>query len=131
MTKYPVLFKDETGSSIIEVMIATVVFIIIMVGGLNYYVQPQIIEPARQKIKRLAISSAQSRMEILRALDFTASTKVSAYGNEYCNANVTFAIPAQTIKRQSPFECRVFRCINDFAAKINRQKIVDVSSLST
>ena len=101
MTKYPLLFKDETGSSIIEVMVATVVFIIIMVGGLNYYVQPQSTR-VRQKIKRLAISSAQSRMETLLALDFTASTKVSAYGNEYCNANVTFAIPAQTIKRQSP-----------------------------
>ena len=61
-------------------MVATVVFIIIMVGGLNYYVQPQS-TIVRQKIKRLAISSAQSRMEILRALDFTASTKVSAYGN--------------------------------------------------
>ncbi len=81
MTKYLVLFKDETGSSIVEVMIATVVFmIIIMVGGLNYYVQPQSTS-VRQKIKRLAISSAQSRMEIVRALDFTASTKVSAYGN--------------------------------------------------
>jgi len=47
------LFKDETGSSIIEVMVATVVFIIIMVGGLNYYVQPQIIR-VREKIRRFA-----------------------------------------------------------------------------
>ena len=70
------LFKDETGSSIIEVMVATMVFIIIMVGGLNYYVQPQI-TIVRQKIKRLAISSAQSRMEILRALHFTAITSDS------------------------------------------------------
>ncbi len=29
------------------------------------------------------------------------------------------------------FGFRIFRCINDFAAKIYRQKIVDVSSLST
>ncbi len=58
-------------------MLATVVFIIIMVGGLNYYVQPRIIEPARQKIKRLAISSAQGRMETLLALDFTAITSDS------------------------------------------------------
>ena len=71
------LFKDETGTSIAEVMIATVVFMIIMVGGLNYYVQPQIIEPARQKIKRLAISSAQSKMATLLALDFTAITSDS------------------------------------------------------
>ena len=55
-------------------MVATMVFmIIIMVGGLNYYVQPQI-TIVRQKIKRLAISSAQSSMEIVRALDFTAIT---------------------------------------------------------
>ena len=50
-----------------------VFMIIIMVGGLNYYVQPQI-TIVRQKIKRLAISSAQSSMEIVRALDFTAIT---------------------------------------------------------
>ena len=47
-----------------------------MVGGLNYYVQPQSTS-VRQKIKRLAISSAQSRMEILRALHFTAMTSAS------------------------------------------------------
>jgi len=37
-------------------MIATVVFMIIMVGGLNYYVQPQIIM-VREKIRRLATSA--------------------------------------------------------------------------
>ncbi len=55
MTKYLVLFKDESGSSIIEVMLATVVFMIIMVGGLNYYVQPQSIM-VREKMKRFAVS---------------------------------------------------------------------------
>ena len=73
MTKYLVLFKDETGSSIIEVMIATVVFIIIMVGGLNYYLQPRIII-VREKVRRLAVSAGQQRMETLRALDFSAVT---------------------------------------------------------
>ena len=76
MTKYLVLFKDETGSSIIEVMIATVVFIIIMVGGLNYYVQPRIII-VREKVRRLAVSAGQQRMETLRALDFSAVTSGS------------------------------------------------------
>ncbi len=50
------LFKDETGTSIVEVMIATVVFMIIMVGGLNYYLQPRIIM-VREEIRRFATSA--------------------------------------------------------------------------
>ena len=69
-------FKDENGTSMVEVMIAIVVFMIIMVGGLNYFLQPQSMI-ARQKIKRLAISAAQSRMETLLALDFTQITSDS------------------------------------------------------
>ena len=49
------LFKDEPGTSIVEVMVATVVFMIIMVGGLNYYVQPQSIM-VREKIRQFATS---------------------------------------------------------------------------
>ena len=78
MTKYLVLFKDETGSSIIEVMVAVVVLLIIMIGGLNYFLQPQSAS-VRQKIKRHAISSANSRMETLLTLDFSA---ISSDSNE-------------------------------------------------
>ena len=67
------LFKHETGSSIIEVMVATVVFLIIMIGGLQYFVLPQSIT-VRQKIKRLAVVTAAERMETLLALDYTAVT---------------------------------------------------------
>ena len=69
-------FKDENGTSIVEVMVAIVVFMIIMMGGLNYFLQPQSMI-GRQKIKRLAISAAQSRMETLLALDFTQITSDS------------------------------------------------------
>ena len=78
------LFKDETGTSIIEVMVATVVFMIIMVGGLNYYVQPQIII-VREKIRRFAASAVQRRMETLRTLDFS---QVTADSNE-TNTSIT------------------------------------------
>ena len=57
-------------------MVATVVFMIIMVGGLNYYVQPQIIM-VREKIRRLATSAGERRMETLRALDFSQVTSDS------------------------------------------------------
>ena len=54
-------------------MIAVVVFIIIMIGGLNYFTLPQA-TVAREKIKRLAFAAAQQRMETLLALDYTAIT---------------------------------------------------------
>jgi len=68
-----VLFKDETGSSIVEVTIAMVVFIIIMVGGLNYYFLPQA-TIARQKTKRLVVTAAGDRMEKLVALQYAGVT---------------------------------------------------------
>ena len=49
---------------------------IIMVGGLNYYLQPRIII-VREKIRRLAVSAGQQRMETLRTLDFSAVTAPS------------------------------------------------------
>jgi len=53
-----VLFKDETGTSIVEVTIAMVVFMIIMAGGLNYFTLPQS-TAVREKIKGLAFAAAQ------------------------------------------------------------------------
>ena len=79
-------FKDETGTSIIEVMIAIMVFMIIMVGGLQYFTLPQQIV-ARKKIKRLAVAEAQRRMEALLSLGFTG---VVTDSNE-TNTSVTLA----------------------------------------
>ncbi len=67
------LFKDETGTSLVEVMVAIVVFMIIMVGGLTYFTLPQS-TVVRDKIKRLAFAAAHQRMETLLALDYTAIT---------------------------------------------------------
>ncbi len=67
------LFKDETGTSLVEVMVAIVVFMIIMVGGLTYFTLPQS-TAVREKIKRLAFAAAHQRMETLLALDYTAIT---------------------------------------------------------
>ena len=49
-----------------------VVFIIIMVGGLNYFTLLQS-TAVREKIKRLAFAAAQQRMETLLALDYIAT----------------------------------------------------------
>jgi len=81
-----VFFKDETGTSMIEVMIAIMVFMIIMVGGLQYFTLPQQIV-ARKKIKRLAVAEAQRRMEALLSLGFTG---VVTDSNE-TNTSVTLA----------------------------------------
>ncbi len=59
---------NQNGTSIVEVMIAIAVFMIIMIGGLNYFTLPQS-TVAREKIKRLAFAAAQQRMETLLALD--------------------------------------------------------------
>lgn len=64
-----VSLSDQTGTSLVEVMIAVLVFLIVMLGGLQYFLLPQT-SNAREKIKRLAISSAQRKIEALIALGF-------------------------------------------------------------
>lgn len=59
---------NQDGTSIVEVMIAIVIFMIVMVGGLNYFTLPQS-TIARQKMKRLAIAAAQKKMESIAALN--------------------------------------------------------------
>jgi len=49
-----------------------VVFMIIMVGGLNYFTLLQS-TAVREKIKGLAFAAAQQRMETLLALDYIAT----------------------------------------------------------
>jgi len=71
------LFKDETGTSIVEVTIAMVVFMIIMLGGLTYFTLPQS-TAVREKIKRLAFAAAHLRMEALLALDYRHRTSPNA-----------------------------------------------------
>lgn len=66
-------WQDERGTSMVEVMISVVIFLIIMVGGLNYFLLPQS-AIVRQKIRRLAISVAKKRMESLKALQFNQVT---------------------------------------------------------
>ena len=95
-TRNSKLFKDETGSSIIEVMIATVVFIIIMVGGLNYYLQPLIII-VREKVRRLAVSAGQQRMETLRALAFSAVTTDSNETDTAITLGATSGLRSTTV----------------------------------
>ena len=56
-----------------ETMVAIAVFMIIMIGGLNYFTLPQAIV-GREKLKRLAFAQAHQRMEALLELDYTAIT---------------------------------------------------------
>ncbi len=67
------MVHNQKGTSIVEVMIAVFVFMIIMVGGLNYFTLPQA-TVAREKIKRLAFAAAHQRMETLLELDYIAIT---------------------------------------------------------
>jgi len=67
------LGQRETGASIVEVTIAMVVFIIIMVAGVNYYFLPQA-TIGRQKTKRLVVTAARDRMEKLIALQYAGVT---------------------------------------------------------
>ena len=70
--KYLIAF-NQNGASIIEVMVAIAVFMIIMIGGLNYFTLPQAIV-GREKLKRLAFAAVHQRMETLLELDYTAIT---------------------------------------------------------
>jgi len=69
-------FSNERGVSLVEVMFAVIIFMIIMLGGLTYFTLPQSIRE-REKMRRLAVVSANHRMETLMALDFTAVTSDS------------------------------------------------------
>ncbi|MCG8608687.1 hypothetical protein MJD09_27330 [bacterium] len=65
--------NDERGTSVVEVMVAIVVFMVIMIGGLNYFTVPQA-TMAREKMRRLAVAEAQQRMETLVRLAYAAVT---------------------------------------------------------
>lgn len=67
--RFTYIFKDQGGMSLIEVMIATLIFIIIMLGGMNYFVLPQSMI-VREKTRRLAILAAHRKIETLTALDY-------------------------------------------------------------
>lgn len=54
-------------------MVASVVFLVIMSGGLQYYSLSNSIL-VRQKLRRLAIAAASARMETLAALDYDQAT---------------------------------------------------------
>lgn len=67
------LRRDQRGTSLVEVMVATVVFMTIMLGGLNYFTLPQA-TVAREKMRRLAVTQAQQRMETILGLDYAEIT---------------------------------------------------------
>jgi len=52
-------------------MVAIVVFMVIMIGGMSYFTLPQA-SNARQKMKRLAVSEAKQRLETFLGLGFHA-----------------------------------------------------------
>jgi len=51
-------------------MFAIMIFMIIMLGGLQYFTLPQTFV-ARKKMKRLAVAEAEARIETLLSLGFT------------------------------------------------------------
>jgi hypothetical protein len=59
-------------------MVAIVVFMVIMLGGLNYFTIPHA-SLAREKMRRIATAAAEQRMETLMLLDYT---DISADSNE-------------------------------------------------
>ncbi len=75
-------------------MFAIVIFMSIMIGGLQYFTLPQQ-TVARQKMKRLAVVEAQRRMEDLIALGFTG---VVTDSNE---TNTSVALAALTGTRNT------------------------------
>ncbi len=83
--------SQEQGATIIEVMIAVALFLIIMVGGMNFFALPRG-ELARQKQQRLAVIIAAERLERLKALGYDELTK--AY-SETATAVTLGALTAQ------------------------------------
>lgn len=55
--------------TLVEVMIAILIFLIIMVGGMNFFTLPRSIL-SREGARRLALAAASSRLESLLALDY-------------------------------------------------------------
>lgn len=67
------ILRSQHGTTLIEVMIGMLVFLIIMLGGIQYFLLPQT-TTARQKIKRLATSQAETRLEQLKSLNYALIT---------------------------------------------------------
>jgi len=67
------ILRRQNGTTLIETMIAMVVFLIIMLGGIQYFFLPQT-TMARQKFRRLAISAAKNRLESIRSMDYVQIT---------------------------------------------------------
>ncbi len=64
---------NQDGTTLVEVMVGMLVFLVIMLGGLQYFALPQNII-VRQKLKRLAVSVAQQKMESIIALGYNQIT---------------------------------------------------------
>lgn len=67
------LLPDQDGMTLVEVIMAILIFTIVMVGGLNYYTLPQAVIH-RAKVKRLAVAAAHQRMETLMAMSYASLT---------------------------------------------------------
>ncbi len=61
--------SNEHGMTLIEAMIAIFIFMVIMVGGMNYFTLPKS-TIVQQKSKRLAVAAAHQQMEALAALSY-------------------------------------------------------------
>jgi len=59
----------EAGTTLVEAMTATMVFLIIMLGGIQYFLLPQT-TLVKEKIRRLAVSAARTRLETLHAMGY-------------------------------------------------------------
>jgi len=60
--------------TLVEVMIAVLIFTVVMLGGMNYFALPKS-AIVRQKVKRLAISAAHDHLDSLASLDYDRITR--------------------------------------------------------
>ena len=61
--------NGQDGVTVVEVMFATLIFMIIMISGLQYFTIPQQIN-VREKMKRLAMAEAQQTIERVLTWDY-------------------------------------------------------------
>lgn len=65
--------KDQDGMTLVEVVVAILIFLIIMLGGMNYFILPQS-NIIKEKKKRLAIFAAHQKLEELTAKSYDELT---------------------------------------------------------
>jgi len=74
-----VSLKSEKGFTLLEMMVAIIIFAVVMIGGLSFFVYGRS-DISREGHRRAALELASQRLEELKAADYSKIEPYSCYG---------------------------------------------------